>query len=194
MTIHDNRPHSEQKRARPSRRTLLAGAGATAVAAVTGVAAASSASADGFHYPKVRPGLVHYDDVLLLKSWLQANKYKPTTGSRFKVAYYDPQTQQLVKHFQARCRLKTDMIVGPKTWCALIARTAGRQKLRRGMSTNDVQLLQLALNARFDSGLKADVKFGAATEREVRRYQRMVGLKVDGVVGTRTWERLADGR
>lgn len=57
-----------------------------------------------------------------------------------------------------------------------------------------MQLLQLALNARFDSGLGSDGVFGAATEREAKRYQRLVGLAADGVAGAKTWSNLARGR
>lgn len=103
---------------RIGRRAIIAGVGATAVTAVVGVGVASSASAAGFHYPKLRPGAVHYDNVLLLKSWLKKNGYNPTYGSQ--TAHYDRTTQRLVQHFQVRCALKTDAIVGPKTWCALV--------------------------------------------------------------------------
>ena len=177
---------------RVGRRAIIAGVGATAVTAVVGVGVASSASAAGFHYPKLRPGAVHYDNVLLLKSWLKKNGYNPTYGSQ--TAHYDRTTQRLVQHFQVRCALKTDAIVGPKTWCALVAHTSSRPTLRRGSRQYDVQLLQLALNARFDSGLGSDGVFGAATDREVKRYQRLVGLAADGVAGAKTWSNLARGR
>lgn len=38
-----------------------------------------------------------------------------------------------------------------------------------------------------------DGKFGKLTEREVKRYQRSQGLKVDGVVGPRTWGAIVAG-
>lgn len=190
--MQNDKTRSETKTPRIGRRAVLAGVGATAVTAVAGVGMATSASAGGFHYPKIRPGLVHRDNVGLLKYWLDANGYDPTAGRQ--IAVYDKPTQRMVQHFQVRCALKTDAIVGPKTWCALIAHKARRQKLRRGMRTADVQILQLALNARFDSGLSADQVFGAATEREVKRYQRMAGLAADGVVGDKTWSNLARGR
>ncbi|WP_050670817.1 peptidoglycan-binding domain-containing protein [Luteipulveratus halotolerans] len=174
------------------RRTLLAGVGATAVAAAVGIGVASSAEAGGFRYPKLRPGVRHRENVLLLKSWLKMNGYNPSYGSLLPL--YDRKTVALVRHFQVRCALTTDGIVGPKTWCALIAHPAHKVTLRRGSRRTEVQDLQMALNARFSSGLSSDGVFGGNTEREVRRYQRMVGLAADGVVGAKTWQRLSIGR
>lgn len=39
-------------------------------------------------------------------------------------------------------------------------------------------------------GLKQDGKFGSDTDAKVRSYQKRVGLKVDGVVGAKTWNSL----
>ena len=54
--------------------------------------------------------------------------------------------------------------------------------LRRGMMNNRwVALVQRFL------GVKDDGDFGPKTEAAVRRYQKMRGFRVDGVVGSQTW-------
>lgn len=54
--------------------------------------------------------------------------------------------------------------------------------VRRGDRGATVEQLQVALG-----GLKVDGKFGWFTDRAVRAFQRAHGLKVDGVVGPKTW-------
>lgn len=59
--------------------------------------------------------------------------------------------------------------------------------LKRGNpdnNINDVKLLQKALHV-FSDGV-----FGALTEQAVKQYQAANGLKVDGVVGDKTWAKL----
>ncbi|MCA2981104.1 MAG: peptidoglycan-binding protein [Myxococcaceae bacterium] len=67
--------------------------------------------------------------------------------------------------------------------------------LRPGASGDDVLALQRALGA---NGFRValDGRFGPATERAVRQFQRAQGLDVDGVAGPRTQARLgaAQGR
>lgn len=61
--------------------------------------------------------------------------------------------------------------------------------LRKGSTRIEVKLLQCTLN---HYGLKTAVDgvFGAATDKNVRQYQKNKGLKVDGIVGTNTWAAL----
>lgn len=61
----------------------------------------------------------------------------------------------------------------------------GQPELQRGDKGPAVVKLQLALRAR-GSGLNADGDFGEVTEAAVRRYQRLKGLKVDGIAGRNT--------
>ncbi|WKA51721.1 peptidoglycan-binding protein [Planococcus liqunii] len=58
--------------------------------------------------------------------------------------------------------------------------------LRKGSTRVEVKLLQWTLN---QYGLKTAVDgvFGAATDRNVRQYQKDKGLKADGIVGIDTW-------
>lgn len=55
-----------------------------------------------------------------------------------------------------------------------------------GSSGSDVKKLQEALNKNGYS-LDVDGKFGPKTQAAVKDYQKKNGLKVDGVVGTKTW-------
>ena len=55
-----------------------------------------------------------------------------------------------------------------------------------GSSGSDVKKLQEALNKNGYS-LEVDGKFGPKTQAAVKDYQKKNGLKVDGVVGTKTW-------
>ena len=62
-------------------------------------------------------------------------------------------------------------------------------RLQRGDKGDQVSALQAALN---DHGYKltVDGNFGSGTERAVRDFQRKQSLKVDGIVGKETRERL----
>lgn len=64
--------------------------------------------------------------------------------------------------------------------------------LRKGSTGEYVQLLQTKLlNQGYDLGKwGADGQFGAATEKAVKQFQKDWGLKVDGIVGKETWQRL----
>ncbi len=55
-----------------------------------------------------------------------------------------------------------------------------------GSSGSDVKKLQEALNKNGYS-LEVDGKFGPKTQAAVKSYQKKKGLKVDGVVGEKTW-------
>lgn len=39
-------------------------------------------------------------------------------------------------------------------------------------------------------GVKADGKFGSATEKAVKKYQKLLGLNADGIVGLNTWKKI----
>lgn len=58
---------------------------------------------------------------------------------------------------------------------------SGRPTLSRGARGKDVNLIQAKFNVN-DNGV-----FGPATEAAVREFQRMQGLRPDGVIGPRTW-------
>ncbi|WP_342377995.1 peptidoglycan-binding protein [Myxococcus stipitatus] len=71
---------------------------------------------------------------------------------------------------------------------SVLGYTSGTQ--RRGATNDTVRGLQDRLrSAGFNPGT-TDGKFGPATQRAVRDFQRAMGLKVDGVVGQRTFNAL----
>lgn len=61
--------------------------------------------------------------------------------------------------------------------------------LQQGAEGENVRRLQSALN-RWGAGLVVDGAFGPATLRAVTAFQRLHGLKPDGIVGRRTWAAL----
>ena len=105
-----------------------------------------------------------------------------------------PQTKRAVRTFQARRGLAVDGIVGPATRGALgrLGRPlSGSRVLRRGHVGWDVSALQFRLARRGASPGLVDGRFGPATDRAVRVFQRRAGLAVDGVAGPATRGALA---
>ena len=64
--------------------------------------------------------------------------------------------------------------------------SSSTDSLRSGASGNQVKTLQTQLQAAGLYSGAIDGKFGTATENAVRAFQRKLGLKVDGVAGTKT--------
>lgn len=58
--------------------------------------------------------------------------------------------------------------------------------LRRGSNCDEVEELQVLLNAKYDANLEIDGSFGAKTEAAVKAFQRAKGLTADGIVGPKT--------
>lgn len=61
--------------------------------------------------------------------------------------------------------------------------------LRRGAKGETVELLQELLNVH-NIQVKIDGDFGVLTEQAVKEFQELYSLKIDGVVGPLTWEKL----
>jgi peptidoglycan hydrolase-like protein with peptidoglycan-binding domain len=123
-------------------------------------------------------------------------------------------TEQSVRRFQDSRSLDVDGTVGLQTWTALLTGQGPTPaekspvKIAQRVATEQVELpasckrasrgeavtqLQQRLNDRgFDCG-KVDGSFGARTDAAVRAFQEQHGLKVDGIVGAKTWAALLAG-
>ena len=111
---------------------------------------------------------------------------------------YDEELARAVRAFQQRRGLMVDGVVGPQTYIALdgarwsmgdrlLSHTPGH--LLQGDDVAELQQRLLGLGFTPD---RVDGVFGANTEKAVRRFQRGVGLAVDGVVGPETLRAFAD--
>jgi peptidoglycan hydrolase-like protein with peptidoglycan-binding domain len=67
--------------------------------------------------------------------------------------------------------------------------TCSLPTLRLGSKGDDVKYLQGLLNYH-DYTVTVDGIFGAKTEAAVKKFQKSRGLKVDGIVGQKTWNEL----
>jgi murein DD-endopeptidase MepM/ murein hydrolase activator NlpD len=99
-----------------------------------------------------------------------------------------PGTVAGIRKLQRRARLAVDGVPGPRTKRALgrYARRSplGRRPLAVGHRGWDVAAFQFALAWHgFPSG-NLDGRFGASTERALRKFQRWAGLRVDGLAGS----------
>ena len=65
--------------------------------------------------------------------------------------------------------------------------------IRQGSTRGRIRLLQQVLAHTGDYPGKVDAKFGPATDKAVKRFQKRVGLVADGIVGPKTWFRLIQG-
>ena len=63
-------------------------------------------------------------------------------------------------------------------------------QIKKGSKGANVVKLQKALNEALGTKLVTDGLFGGKTEAAVKRYQEANGLKVDGIVGEKTWKEL----
>lgn len=118
-------------------------------------------------------------------------------------------TTQAVRSFQRWNKLAVDGIVGPATWKKVFLDSAiPRQdgatpdnpmpdpskdsyfKIQYGMSGTLIRQIQTRLSHLKYAPGKIDGKFGYATFRAVKSFQTINKLKVDGVVGRKTWDKL----
>ena len=129
---------------------------------------------------------------------------------------FGPRMVSTVKTFQRQFNLTADGVVGRQTWYkisyiyvsvkdlaeltsegetssgTLSDGSWGGTALRTGSTGSAVEQVQFWLNtlAQYESAipsLAVDGRYGAATARAVRAFQRRYGLTVDGVVGRETW-------
>ena len=104
---------------------------------------------------------------------------------------FGPETELWVKQFQHNCAIAVDGIVGAETWSALETITPYAQAvhtyLRQGDKGDEVKYLQVRLNYYFGPELTVDGCFDAATTQQVKQFQSIVQITVDGIVGPQTW-------
>lgn len=132
---------------------------------------------------------------------------------------FGEKTAAAVKAFQRLFGLTADGIVGKKTWYRLSYIYTAIKKLaelssegqrvdysqqsypgfalKQGSIGSEVQEIQFYLSriAAFNSSIpsvKIDGRYGAGTANAVRAFQSFYGLVPDGVVGSRTWNKLVD--
>ena len=108
-----------------------------------------------------------------------------------------PRTVRAVRAFQRRHHLAVDGLAGPRTRATLGSRGRplfGARVIRRGMRGYDVGVLQFLLRWHGLRPGHLDGRFGRATERALRRFQRRHRLMPDGVLGPRTARRLCTVR
>lgn len=89
--------------------------------------------------------------------------------------------------WQRKYNLTPDGIIGPKTW-AMIAEQAPVCSTSKNSASAATCALQLLLGDLTPDGL-----FGTNTKKAVSAYQTSKGLKVDGIVGIKTWTALITG-
>ena len=110
-------------------------------------------------------------------------------------AKYGTQTVEAVRGYQRDKGLKVDGVAGPDTLAALGVTSLDREDvtLRPGMSGAAVSDLQDTLALYGYPVGATDGKYGAQTTRAVRLFQKLNGLKVDGVAGKATLTLLESG-
>jgi peptidoglycan hydrolase-like protein with peptidoglycan-binding domain len=104
---------------------------------------------------------------------------------------FGSKTERAVKVFQYSVLLKSDGIVGLKTWKALSTNSlVDMPSLRRGSSGETVKIVQQVLkDGNFYTGL-IDGDFGSKTEAAVKVFQKDRGVMADGIIGNSTWQAL----
>lgn len=103
---------------------------------------------------------------------------------------FGPATESAVRKFQTDNGLASDGIVGRRTWEKINNLNPTAVTLRRGSRGVETYYLQQKLLSKLYP-VTVDGVFGPATETQVRAFQSENGLASDGIVGRRTWEKVA---
>lgn len=137
------------------------------------------------------------NDVAILQNRLA------TTAKKFATALgvpanknFSENTETAVKIFQKDVHLTDDGIAGPATFYQIYyyAGMGGRYLQRGRWDRNqgyDVYFLQRNLESMGFYKGKLDAKFGPLTETAVKELQKSVSIKVDGIVGSKSYFHLA---
>jgi peptidoglycan hydrolase-like protein with peptidoglycan-binding domain len=102
---------------------------------------------------------------------------------------FGPHTEEIVRAYQGFAGLTVDGVVGIQTWSSLTGGKAVGSTVRRGDTGEFVKAAQNELD-RHSHSLVIDGTFGDKTDAAVRRFQKTVGIGVDGIVGPITWREL----
>lgn len=106
---------------------------------------------------------------------------------------FDSETLFAVKYLQCLVGLPVDGRVGEPTQRFIEQGVPALKTLMVGSTGTTVRAVQKTLvSARIT--VVADGNFGQFTELGVKRYQKSLGLTDDGVVGTKTWEKIVRSR
>lgn len=166
---------------------LAVAALSTAVTAGVFVAPANmapTASASG-RYNQSQHTLVEGDrgtDVMALQYMLSSRGF--SVGKVDGV--FGPATEKAVRRFQKAKGFTVDGIVGPVTWTKVHVQVGtGKQN-----ASKDVKALQLLLDEKTPSKLKVDGKWGPNTKSALRRFERVEGLKRNGIITDSEWSKL----
>ncbi len=127
---------------------------------------------------------------------LNLEKRLVALGYHYAVANdaYDALTVSSIKAFQRRAGLSQTGVADIRTQNRLNASTAPRSTttFRIGSRGDAVRRIQQRLNQLGFSCGYADGRFGRATDRAARAFQRKAGLAADGILGSKTLARLFD--
>lgn len=105
--------------------------------------------------------------------------------------YYGPITEKAVKAFQEAVGMKADGIVGDKTRAALDTKYNSNTMVP-GMKGENVKKLQTRLKSLgYFTGTVTNL-YGQLTEKAVKYFQKLNGLKQDGICGSATYKAVFD--
>lgn len=167
--------------------------------------AAYNSSADTFPGITLRPGENSQDVAQMQRHLNELGKAYTAIQQQTADGKYGDNTAAAARRFQRQFGLAADGIIGKNTWAAVVrvrnAMAAGGHPavatpypgapLREGASGDNVRFLQSYLNGvRGRNVLKVDGIFGAGTKQAVSEFQAAQGLKIDGIAGSATWNRL----
>lgn len=152
---------------------------------------------DSTKYPLLKQGSTG-EAVIRLQNTLIGLNYD--CGSTGADGNFGPGTTRAVTSFQTANGLTADGIVGRMTWEVLnsgaaVPNTNTTPTLKRGDKGEYVKKLQTALiNLGYNCGnAGADGSFGSGTYDAVVLFQKKNSLVSDGIVGTKTWNKLTSG-
>jgi len=112
--------------------------------------------------------------------------HREWTNRKIDMSFKGP-IREMVKTF-----MDTNVIDIPPQDLIITHPNIGRPTLKKGDSGKAVRKLQRSLR-RAGHKLEVDGLFGPATKKKVKAFQKQRGLKVDGIVGNRTWAALLAG-